>query len=153
MSVVVTTNRGGICSVCQEKFGFFEYQFTHRGGENHDGFHETCLEPWLDVNPTCPIDRQPIDPSSLIFLAERIKARREALTFVGMAGGGGALGIVLLPTLLPTLVPVNLSPTIAALLPVLARAALPDGVTVLVVVSVTVLMIAFPILLLRRYPH
>lgn len=152
MSVVVTTNRGGICSVCQEKFGFFEYQFTHRGGENHDGFHETCLEPWLDVNPTCPIDRQPIDPSSLIFLAERIKARREALTFVGMAGGGGALGIVLLPTLLP----VNLSPTIAALLPVLpvlARAALPDGVTVLVVVSVTVLMIAFPILLLRRCPR
>ena len=93
---VVTTNRGGICAVCQSKFGPLDDQFTHTGGKNHDGFHDTCLETWLDINPTCPIDGQPIDPNSLISLKDRIEARREALTLAGLVVGA----VVLVPALL-----------------------------------------------------
>lgn len=60
MSLIVATNRGGMCSICIEEFGPQDRQVTHVGGENHDGFHEECLKKWLVQNPTCPCDRQPI---------------------------------------------------------------------------------------------
>ena len=66
MSSIVATNRGGMCCICWEEFESGEPQFTHEGGEGHDGFHQPCLANWVHQNATCPYDRQPIDLTSLL---------------------------------------------------------------------------------------
>jgi len=81
MSMIITTNRGGICGICQNEFGHLDQQITHIGGENHDGFHKTCLAKWVVLNPTCPYDKTPLDPNSLISRTDQIAAKlRPALT-------------------------------------------------------------------------
>ena len=72
MSAAIQTNRGGICGICFDEFIPGTLQFTHVGGENHDGFHRSCLASWLAINPSCPIDRQRINPANLISRKERI---------------------------------------------------------------------------------
>src|SRR5678809_996154 len=75
MSAIITTNRDGICAICQQSLRPEERKLTHVGGEGHEGFHPSCLKYWVMRNPTCPYDRQPIDPTSLISRTDRIMAR------------------------------------------------------------------------------
>ena len=75
MSGVIETNRGGVCAICQEEFLSGDQQFTHEGGEDHNGFHRECFTVWLRTNPTCPYDRQLISPNSLLSRTDRVMAR------------------------------------------------------------------------------
>ncbi len=75
MAAIVTTQRGGCCGICLEEFVPPELQFTHEGGEGHDGFHKSCLGKWLIHHSTCPLDRQVIDRSSLVSRTDLIRER------------------------------------------------------------------------------
>lgn len=72
MPIAAMTNRSRIC---RENFNPIDQQFTHIAGEGYDGFHKTCLARWVAQNPTCPYDKQPIDPNSLISLTDRVMER------------------------------------------------------------------------------
>lgn len=98
MSMIVETNIGEICTICREEFSPRERKYNHvdENGKpaNHDPFHRSCLAQWIIRHPTCPLDRQLIDPSSLISRTERIMERlRPALVnaayaaFFGMITG------------------------------------------------------------------
>ena len=71
MSEVIPTNRGKSCAICQEKFRCGDKQVTHVGGEGHDGFHKSR-------RPNCPLDRQSIDPNSLITRTDWISGKAQA---------------------------------------------------------------------------
>jgi hypothetical protein len=89
--MITETNRGGVCGICLREFASTEKQYTHVGGE-HDGFHKHCLTPWIIQNPTCPYDRQQIDPSLLVSRTERIMARlRPALVNAAYAASCGVI--------------------------------------------------------------
>jgi hypothetical protein len=91
MNLVIEIQRGGTCAICREDFSLDERQFTHVGEKGHKGFHKKCLARWVSLNPTCPLDRMPIDPRSILSRTERIMARlRPAL-----ANGASAVCLVL----------------------------------------------------------
>lgn len=70
----VTTDRGGSCSICQEAFSPEDQQFTHVGGEGHDGFHKECLATWLKTKATCPYRCGDINPYPLLSRCDQIKS-------------------------------------------------------------------------------
>lgn len=75
MNAIITTDRGGICGICQKAFDDQEQQITHIGGEGHDGFHKKCLKKWVIHSPTCPYDGQPIHANCLAARTEQIVAK------------------------------------------------------------------------------
>lgn len=92
MNEIIETNRiGAICAICLEGFIPGEKQYTHKGGENHDGFHKGCLKDALKVNPICPYEKMHINPNSLIPLTERIAATLKLILF--NAGCAALLGL------------------------------------------------------------
>jgi hypothetical protein len=78
MSAIISINKGGICGICRNDFALGEHQITHVGGEKHEGFHTFCLKPWLEINPTCPLDRETIDKNSLLSRTEKVFQRLKA---------------------------------------------------------------------------
>lgn len=84
------------CSICLEEFSSVEDQWTHPGGESHP-FHRHCIKTWVQENPTCPNDREPIDPNSVLTRTEiaalRLKeAGASALSAGSLFGAASAAG-------------------------------------------------------------
>jgi hypothetical protein len=54
------------CVICSEQFKFWEARWTcpSNVGQTHDPFHAGCLRTWIRINPSCPIDRSPVNPNS-----------------------------------------------------------------------------------------
>lgn len=77
MSSIIPSRKDGNCGICLETFDSTTPRFTHEGGEKHDGFHKNCLALWLDKNPSCPIDRTPIDPDTFLSLKGRVQKKVE----------------------------------------------------------------------------
>ncbi len=105
MSAVIRSNRGELCAICKEEFGWLEklglrnQRVTHVGGEGHDGMHRKCLAEWLRtrLTPKCPYDEKLIDQASINTRTYRILDKFEsALTNAvyaacfGVAAGVGA---------------------------------------------------------------
>jgi len=74
MAAIIQTTRGGRCGICASDFEPGERQFTHIGGEGHDGFHGRCFLNWLRAHPICPYHDGDVDPSALVPRTERIMA-------------------------------------------------------------------------------
>lgn len=97
MSSIIPSIKVGNCGICLEPFDSTTPRFTHVGGEKHDGFHKDCLVPWLDKNPSCPIDRTPINPDTFLSLKGRVQKKIErtlktaahsfGITFLMLAAG------------------------------------------------------------------
>ncbi|MBX7067722.1 MAG: RING finger protein [Parachlamydiales bacterium] len=89
------------CPICHDGFNDGQEQWTHEGGENHDPFHKQCLKSWVDINPSCPLDRMKINRISFLPRTARVlglaqKAlRNTVLTATLGAGmiGFGTLGV------------------------------------------------------------
>lgn len=93
------------CPICLDDIPKGNDIARHSGdlGEKHS-FHRPCLSEWLKVTPTCPIDRQPIDPTGLISQTEFVickakSALKQALlafslgTTISMLGAATALAM------------------------------------------------------------
>ncbi len=78
MSFAIRTVRGGICGLCHEEFSASDEQYTHVGGERHDGFHKICFINCLNAKAVCPWDGMAVDPTSLTSRTERIMQRLKA---------------------------------------------------------------------------
>ena len=85
MALITTTDRVGPCGICYEEFKQNERKYSHIGGENHDGFHRTCLKSWLSQNSTCPYDRVPVNPTALLSNKERLMLRYKPAVNAGLA--------------------------------------------------------------------
>lgn len=96
MSAIISTNRGGSCSICVTDFSPTDKQFTHLGGEGHDGFHKDCLKKWSIQKSTCPYNCGTINRNDLLSRTERIMAhlRKNLKSAVNAAIGTAFLGFV-----------------------------------------------------------
>lgn len=87
------------CGICLEDIESLKDRWTHPGGEQHP-FHPECIKTWVRVNPTCPCDRQPIDPNSVLTRTERAydllkEVGRHALLAGGLYAVSAGIGTVM----------------------------------------------------------
>lgn len=100
-AIPIHTNRKDpICGICFEDFSQNTQQWNHLGGGGHDPFHRECLETWVQESPTCPIDRNPINPASfapipelLCKLAKRVFTDPRFMKFSGVLVAEMGIGI------------------------------------------------------------
>ncbi len=79
MSVIIpytVETSGEQCPICLEEFSIKEQRYSHEGGEQH-GSHKQCLADWVINHPDCPVERTPLDATSILTMKDFALHRME----------------------------------------------------------------------------